>query len=184
MFATADDVAIAMKRTFTQEERAWVETLLAQSAAAIRDVIGQHVFPQQVSTFTAWPIGGSVTLPQGYVVSVDAVTRDGVPVDFDRFEDTVLVAGSAPVEVTFTYGLAEPPTTLVGLNTVMVSSAITLVESDLGLSVGGLSSVALDDFKIAFADGGDKTGHLVLPDIQSRMIREAYGRTGWTVDFR
>jgi hypothetical protein len=68
----------------------------------------------------------------------------------------------------------------VGLNCALVSQTVTLVEADLGLSIGGLSSVALDDFKIAFADGGALTG-LALPEPQLRYLQSAYGSTGWVV---
>ncbi|KUF07186.1 hypothetical protein [Leucobacter sp. G161] len=184
-FASADDVATAMKRTFTVEEKEWIDTLLEQSADAMRGMMnGQWVFPKRQSTFTAYPIAGRVNLPQGYVKSVDAVTRAGASISWSRFEDQVLVKSDSPCEVTFTYGLATCPPVLVGLNVVMVSSAITLVENDLGLSVGGLSSVALDDFRIAFADGGDKTGHLVLPHIQQQMLQQRFGQTGFVLEFR
>ncbi|MCS3426749.1 hypothetical protein [Leucobacter aridicollis] len=184
-FASVDEVATTLKRTFSGDEKVWVQELLEQSADAMRGMMsGQWVYPQRQSTFTAYPVAGRVTLPQGYVASVDDVRRNGAPIAWRRFEDTVMVSGDAACEVTFTYGLTECPKMLVGLNTVMVSSAITLVENDLGVSVGGLSSVALDDFKLAFADGGDKTGHLVLPDIQARMLEQRFGMTGHVLEFR
>lgn len=184
-FASADQVGTTMKRTFTSEEKIWVTELLEQSADAMRGMMsGQWVYPQRTSTFTAYPLAGRVNLPQGYVVSIDDVQRGGTSVAWSRFEDQVTVSGDAPCEVTFTYGLIEAPKMLVGLNVVMVSSAIILVENELGVSVGGLSSVAIDDFKIAFADGGDKTGHLVLPKVQQELLERRYGMTGHTVDFR
>jgi hypothetical protein len=85
------------------------------------------------------------------------------------------------VEVTFSYGAAEPPADLVGINVAMVASAILLVEADLGVNVGGLSSLALDDFKIAFADGGDKTGHLTLPALTQENLQRAYGASSGTM---
>lgn len=184
-FASVDDVAKALKRTFTNDEKLWVGVLLEQSADAMRGMMsGQWVYPQRTSTFTAYPIAGRVTLPQGYVASVNDVQRGGQSIAWSRFEDTVMVSGDEPCEATFTYGLTQCPKMLVGLNAVMVSSAITLVENDLGVSVGGLSSIALDDFKIAFADGGDKTGHLVLPKIQADMLEQRFGMTGHVLEFR
>lgn len=184
-FASADEVGVALKRTFTDEEKVWIDMLLAQSAGAMRRMMGgQWVYPRKQSTFTAYPFAGRVSLPQGCVVSIDEVTRNGAPIPWERFEDQAIVSGNEPCEVSFTYGLTECPPELVGLNTVMVSAAITLVENDLGLSVGGLSSVALDDFRIAFADGGDKTGHLTLPQIQQDMLKQEYGLTGHVMEFR
>ena len=180
-FATHQDLAVRMKRTFTEDEKAWVTELLEDAASFLRGCIGRaQVYPVTQSTFTAWPLGGRVDLPQPFVVSVDAVTRGGVPEAFTRREDAVYVRYDDEHEVTFTYGLAEPPRDLVGYNVALVSQTVTLVEADLGVSIGGLSSVALDDFKIAFADGGALTG-LALPEAQMRYLQNAYGSTGWVV---
>jgi len=180
-FATHDDLATRMKRVFTVAEQEWVTVLLEDAASFLRGCMGRaQVYPVTTSTFTAYPSGGRVDLPQPFVVSVDSVSRAGVPVDFTRREDTVYVPTDDAVYVEFTYGLAEPPSDLVALNCALVSGTITLVEADLGLQVGGLSSVALDDFKVAFADGGAGTG-LTLPEPQLRYLRDAYGSTGWVV---
>lgn len=180
-FATHEDLAKRMKRSFTPDEQEWVTELLEDAASFLRGCMGRaQVYPVTQSTFSAWPLGGRVDLPQPFVVSVDAVTRAGLPVPFARREDTVYVRYEDEVEVTFTYGLAEPPRDLIGFNTALVSQTITLVEAEMGLSIGGLSSVALDDFKIAFADGGALTG-LALPEHTLRYLRDAYGSTGWVV---
>jgi hypothetical protein len=180
-FATHEDLAKRMKRTFTPDEQEWVTVLLEDAASFLRGCMGMAwVYPVTKSTFTAWPLGGRVDLPQPFVVSVDGVTRDGVPVAWSRREDAVYVRYDDECDVTFTYGLAEPPRDLVGFNTALVSQTVTLVEAELGLSIGGLSSVALDDFKIAFADGGALTG-LALPEHTLRYLQNAYGSTGWVV---
>lgn len=180
-FATHANLAARMKRVFTADEQAWVTVLLEDAASFLRGCMGRAaVYPVTTSTFAAWPLGGRVDLPQPFVVSVDSVERDDEPLDFTRREDTVYVNGDDECAVTFTYGLAAPPDDLVGLNCALVSGQIGLVEADLGLQIGGLSSVALDDFKIAFADGGALTG-LALPDTQLRYLREAYGSTGWVL---
>ena len=180
-FATHEDLALRMKRTFTTDEQEWVTALLEDAASFLRGCMGRAtVYPVTTSTFPAWPLGGRVDLPQPFVVSVDAVTREDEPLDFRRREDAVYVSGDDECAVTFTYGLAEPPADLVGLNAALVSQTLTLVEAELGLSIGGLSSVALDDFKIAFADGGALTG-LALPEPQLRYLQTAYGSTGWVV---
>jgi len=179
-FATPDELATRMKRVFTGEEQDWLLALLDDAAAFLRGVMKAAVYPVTTSTFTAWPTGGRVDLPQPFVVSVDAVTRDEDPIDYKRREDSVYVGSDDECDVTFTYGLAEAPADLVGLNCAVVSSQIGLVEADLGLQIGGLSSVALDDFKVAFADGGALTG-LALPDPQLRYLQNTYGSTGWVV---
>jgi hypothetical protein len=184
-FATADDVAEVLKREFTEEESAWVETLLEQSADYLRNsVIGQHIYPEKTVSYIAYPIDGRVTLPQSYVSDIGSVKVGDVDVPFRRFEDTIEGVYYDTVEVTFTYGATEAPKDLVGVNIAMVSSAITLVENDLGVSIGGLSSLALDDFRIAFADGGDKTGHLTLPALTAENLQRAYGASSGTADTR
>lgn len=180
-FATAADVASALKRTFTPAETLWVEDLLEQSAGYVRDVIGQHIYPPVTATFTAWPVYGRVDLPQSFVGEIIAVQRGGQDVPFERFEDSIIVEAS-PVDVTFMYGAIDPPASLVGVNVAMVSSAIILVEADLGVAIGGLSSLALDDFKIAFANGGDQTGHMTLPVITAQNLRDRFGAGSGSVN--
>jgi hypothetical protein len=179
-FATPDELATRMKRVFTLEEQDWILALLDDAAAFLRGVMKAAVYPVTTSIYVAYPSGGRVDMPQPFVVSVDSVERDGVAVDFTRREDFIYVDSDEAVDVEFTYGLAAAPADLIGLNCALVSGQIGLVEADLGLQIGGLSSVALDDFKIAFADGGALTG-LALPDPQLRYLRETYGSTGWVV---
>lgn len=184
-FATSEDVEFLLKRDFSPEEHDWIGELLDQAAGALRSAMGgQWVYPRKQVTFTAYPIAGRVSLPQGFVVSIDGVRIGGSAVRFTRFEDSIEGLPNEPVDVTFTYGLDEAPSDLKGMNIAMVSAALSLVENNLGLAVGGLSSVAIDDFKIAFADAGEQTGHLVVPRIQAESLREAYGVTGWTVSTR
>lgn len=184
MFATVDDVSATLNRTFTPAEEAWIERLLEQSAAYLRDVIGQHIYPPQTATYVAYPVNGCVDLPQSYVSEVTSVTAGGVSIPFTRVEDTLEGIYERSVEVTFAYGAIEAPATLVGVNVAMVSSAITLVEAELGVNVGGLSSIALDDFKVAFADGGDKAGHMVLPELTQANLRAAFGASPGAAESR
>lgn len=180
-FSTPDGLGTAMKRTFTEDEKAWVQTLLNEAADYLRELMqGAWVYPKRQSTFQAWPVAGRVGLPQDFVRSVDRVERDGKPVRFTRFEDTLRLPTDDEVEVTFTYGLEEPPPLLAGLNNAIVAQQIMLVEAEIGLSVGGLSSLALDDFKIAFANAGELTG-LALPEHTRKLLAQQYGRTGWVV---
>lgn len=174
-FATASDLGARMKRTFTGAEATWVDGLLADATAYLQDEIGQLVAPQETVTFAAWPSSGWVDLPQWPVVSVNAVERDGVPVEFEERPGMIRVDGDSKVDVTFTYGHATVPRNLTALCCSLVSQQILLVEASIGLSVGGLSSLALDDFKIAFADGGEGTG-LTLPKVTLDGLRRTYGR--------
>lgn len=182
-FATPANLGARMKRTFTVDEQEWVGTLLEDAAAYLRGVARAAIYPVQTSTYTAYPMGGRATMPQPYVVSIGPVVRTDsptTPVNFVRFEDGIYLYSDDVVDITFTYGLAEPPQDLVALNCAIVSGQIVLVENELGLQVGGLSSVALDDFKIAFADGGAGTG-LALPAPQIAYLEKNYGTSGWVI---
>ena len=183
-FATVDDLALRLNRTFTDDEEAWIGSLLADASTYLRDdVLGLQVFPQQQATFSARATDGFVVLPQQPVISVDAVTdSDDAPIWFDWIDDRVYVRVHRHdrVNVTFTFGFAEPPESLVRWTCVLVSQVLIPLEQQLGLTVGGLSSVQIDDFRAAFADAGDSTG-ITLSDRNIALIREQYGVRGSTV---
>ncbi len=175
MFAEAKDLSKRLKREFSQAESEWLDELLADATAYLQREIGQQVAPRQTVTFSDWPSAGWVDLPQWPVVSVDAVERGGAPVSFEERPGRIRVGSDAKVDVTFTFGYSKPPRDLEALCCALVSQQLLLVEAQLGLSIGGLSSVALDDFKIAFADGGEGTG-LTLPQVTIDGLKQSYGR--------
>lgn len=180
-FATADDLAARLNRTFTEEEEAWVTVLLEDASAYLRaEVIGQQVYPQAETTFDEWPSAGRVDLPQYPVVEIASVQRDSEEIDYTYRPGYITVAGDEVVEITYTYGFETPPDDLVRLTCVLVSSALLPLEQNIGLTAGGLSSVQLDDFKIAWADAGGSSG-MVLPPIQVAAVRRAFGRDGFTI---
>jgi hypothetical protein len=164
-----------LKRTFTGDEQTWITALLEGASTYLRDdVLGLQVFPQSQSTFTVWPDCGRVDMPQEPVISVDAVTRDSVAIAYTRRNSTIWVDGDDPIDVEFTYGFEAAPESLKRWACVLVSQALIPLEQGLGLSVGGLSSVALDDFKVAFADAGELTG-VTLSDRNIKLLREQFG---------
>lgn len=179
-FAVAADVAARLKRTLTEPEEAWVAVLLEDASAYLRDVIGQQVYPQTQSEFVAYPDSGRVDLPQWPVVSVDAVERSSVAVAYTYRPGFIEVRSDDPVDVTFTWGYAVAPDLLKSLAVVLVSQAILAVETTGSLSFGGLSSIALDDFRAAFSNGGAESG-MVLPKIQQSLIRSRFGQGDVTV---
>ena len=175
-FATVSDLAGRLNRSFSVEEEAWITLLLEDASTYLReDVIGLQVYPQSSATFSAWPDGaGEVVLPQQPVISVDAVEQDGLDVEYTHRDGVIFVDTCEPVDITFTFGYALPPEGLKRWTCVLVSQALVPLELNLGLTVGGLSSVALDDFKAAFADGGESTG-MSLSDRNIALIRRQYG---------
>jgi len=172
-----------MKRTFTTDEQTWVTSLLEDAAAYMRGVIGFQVYPSRQATYTAYPSGGTVNLPQSPIRSVDSVQQNGQDVAFSRFEDSVEVGCSGSVDVTFTFGMASPPGDLVGINCALVSGPMLSVEAGVGLTAGGLSSVALDDFKAAWAASDTAPATNITPATE-KYLRDTYGRNGWVVGTR
>lgn len=184
-FATAAELAARLQRTFTTDEVAWVDELLEDATGFLQSVIGQEVYPQRAVTFVAYPSAGRVDLPQWPVVSVDAVERDGVAIEYTYRPGFLMVAGDDPVDVTYTFGYPTVPRELARLTCVLVSQVMLTVEAKLGLTAGGLSSVALDDFKLAFADAGAMSGMSLTPHAEA-AVRRQFGQgdmhvveTGW-----
>lgn len=175
-FATAVDLGKKLKRTFAPgAETEWINELLADASAHLRDVIGQIVYPRTTSTYTAYPTFGREDLPQWPVVEVVSVTRDGVPVDYTYRPGFILVAGDGPCEVTYTWGYETVPDELKRLACVLVSQTLLPLEQELGLTAGGLSSVQIDDFKLAWANAGEQSGMALTPHAEKR-VRSTYGR--------
>lgn len=179
-FATYQELEKRMGRTFAEPERVWVTELLEDSAEYMRGIIGEQVYPARQITFQGWPDRGWVDLPATVVRSVDAVTLEGQPVEFEHRLNRVRVGCSGPVEVTISVGYSTAPRDLISLNCALVSSQLLLVEAGLGLQLGGLSSIAIDDFKVAFADAGERTGGMSLPDHQQEYLRNRYGASVFT----
>lgn len=178
-FATYQDLEARLNRTFTVPERTWITTLLGDASTYLRDeVLGLQVYPQSQSTYKVWPDGGRVDLPQQPVISIDLVVRDGVTLvldtDYSQRDSTLMFGSDEPVDITFTYGFEAAPESLKRWACVLVSQTLVPLEAGLGLTVGGLSSVALDDFKAAFADAGEMTG-MTLSDRNIALLREQFG---------
>lgn len=176
-FATYQDLERKLKRTFTvPEESEWITELLEDASTYLRGVIGQDIYPVTTSTFTAYPSGGRVDLPQSPVVSVDTVVdEDGAAVDYMFRPGYIKVESDDPHDVTFTWGYATAPDELRRLTCVLVSQVLLPLENGLGLTAGGLSSVALDDFKLAWADAGAQSGMTLTSHAEAAVIRQ-FGR--------
>lgn len=183
-FATFQDLEKRLNRTFTVLEQAWITTLLEDASTYLReDVIGLQVFPQSTVTFSARPVNGEVALPQQPVVEVISVTSGGQATPFSVEDGVVFVSECDEVTITFTFGYSEAPESLKRWACVLVSQALVPLELKLGLAVGGLSSIAIDDFRVAFADGGEATG-MTLTERNAELIRAQYRGTATVVGSR
>lgn len=180
-FATYQDLELLLNRTFTAPEQPWITGLLESASTYLRSVAdGYQIYPQESATYTDYPDGGRCDLPQLPVVTVDSVQRDSADVDYSYRPGYITVDCDEAVDITFTYGYEEAPAELTRLACVLVSSALLTLEAQVGLTAGGLSSVALDDFKLAWADAGAASG-MVLPPIQEAAVRRQFGKGDATV---
>lgn len=179
-FATIDDLEKLTGRTFESGQTAQVEGLLESASTYLRSVVGQQVYPQATVEYTDWPTAGRLDLPQFPVVEVVSVMRDGVAVDYTYRPGYITVSCDDPVDVTYTFGYATAPDRLRDMACVLVSSALLTIEAELGLTAGGISSVAIDDFRLAFADGGAQSG-MTLPKVTEDALRAEFGRGGFTL---
>lgn len=179
-FATYADLGTRMLRTFEPAEQEWVTALLEDAAAFMRGVMRNQVYPPAQSTYVAYPVGGWVRLPQSHIKSVDSVIGPTGAVTWRQHQDSIQVSCADPITITFSYGLATPPADLVAINCALVSQMMLTVEAQLGLNAGGLSSASIDDYKLAFADGGDGSG-LSLTASTREYLEERYGTTTWFV---
>lgn len=175
-FATVADLEAALNKTFVGDELTQAESLLDAASDHLRFVIGQQVFPRQTSTYVAYPSFGREDLPQWPVVDGSiTVERDLVPVDFKYRPGYIVVSSDDPVDVTFTWGFDTAPPELKRLAVVLAAQALQMFEMTGGLTGGGLSSLSIDDFRAAFADGGSETG-IALTKHAERSIRQRFGR--------
>lgn len=181
-FATYIDLGLRLNKDFSADH-AWVDALLGDAAEFMRgNMNGNQVYPSSQSMYLAYPVEGRVTLPQTMVTSVDAVVSPttGLPVAYTGRQGVVYLTCDDPVNITFTYGLAAAPADLVNINCALVSQQMLTVTANLGLSAAGLSSVAIDDFKLAFADGGVGAGLSLTPSTLQYLERR-YGSQAWVV---
>lgn len=176
-FAEVGDLEDMLGTTFPVEQSEQVTALLEAASAHLRSVIGQNVFPKDTVTYTAWPSYGREDLPQWPVVSVDSVTRDGNAIPYTYRPGFITVTGDEPIEITFTYGVEAAPAELKRVTCVLAAQALQMIDMTGGMTAGGLSSVAIDDFRAAFADAGGQTGISLPAHVQAGLIRQ-FGRGG------
>lgn len=178
-FATVEDVEARLGRSFDESQTAQVQVLLDDASAYLRGIIGAQVYPPATVTFTGHPSGGRLDLPAQPVTSVTSVEREGQPVEYSRRPGFLVVCGDGPVDVTFSYGYAVAPDDLKRVCCVLVAQTLTTLTAGLGLGVGGVSSVAVDDFKIAWADGGAGAG-MTVPENVAASLRDQFGMPSGT----
>lgn len=193
-FATSDDLAKRLGVTFTVEEAARVDELLADACDDLRGLIGQPL-SRLTSTVTLYTDQlGKVILPAVPVVEVTAVTVDAEDVEWSLKDDVLTVPTTVgrddPVTVTFTHGWDPIPRELVRWACVMAAAVLqgSKQTGALGVVTGvGRRQESIDDYMVIVdSPTGDDTAAtaMSLPEpIIARLRRSYGGRAGaWWVE--
>lgn len=183
----------------TQQQLQW-ETLLEDASEAIRDVIGSPL-DFRTSTITMWvgdlPVVGRaqmrpqvnnrfdtralvysqlIRLPAVPAVELISITDEFGPIDGELLDSHTLRVWTANtlVTITYTHGWAVIPRELVRWTCVLAASMLQASKTgNLGMA-GGISSVGIDDGRVAFA--ASQPGQAIdLPDTVRVRLRATYG---------
>ena len=178
-FATVADLQGRLKKTFTGADVAWVQTLLDDATEHLRSVLGWKVYPASTVTVrTKVNVGDFYRIPVQPVQALGAIKVDGVAVVVKDFDGGIQFTDKGIADITFTAGYNTVPPVLVSWTCVLAAQAMDAVTKLGMLSSGGLSSVSIDDFKLAWANGGEGSGYM-LPDRALENLRAAYGTSAY-----
>lgn len=180
-FATVADLQTRTKATYAGADIAWVQSILDDASAHLRDILGWQVFPAaQVSYTTKVHAGVFHRLPIQPVKSLDSVVIPLTAITYDFYDGGFEPDTNGIATVTFTAGYATAPPSLVSWCCVLASQVIDAV-SKLGmLGNGGLSSISVDDFKLVWSQSAENgLGGYTLPDRVIAQLRASYGTTAY-----
>lgn len=179
-FATVADLQTATKKTYTGTDVAWVTELLEQASAHLRTILGWQVYPPMVMSYrTRIKAYGFYPLPVQPATLTSVVLTDGTTVETDTFDGGFEPVKGGTAVVTLTAGYAASPTDLKSWTVVLTSQVIDVVTKLGMLSSGGLSSVAIDDFKMVWTQTGENTAGYGVPDAVAARLKEAYGSSAY-----
>jgi hypothetical protein len=179
-FATVADLQTATKKTYTGQDITWVTELLEQASAHLRTILGWQVYPPTAMTYrTRIRACEFYPLPVQPATLTSVVLTDGTVVVTDHFDGGFEPETGGTAVVTFTAGYAAAPPDLKSWTIVLASQVIDVV-SKLGmLSSGGLSSVAIDDFKMVWSQTGENTAGYGVPETVAARLKESFGSSAY-----
>jgi hypothetical protein len=183
-FATVTDLQARTNVVYSGPDLDWVQTLLSDASDHLRDILDWQVYPAaQVSYTTKLQAGMFHRFPQHPAVlgSVSYLDTSGsTPATPDVFNGGFIPSKSGIATVTFTVGYDAPPPSLVSWCCVLASQVIDAVTKLGMLGNGGLSSVAIDDFKLVWSQSAENgQGGYTLPDRVVERLRASYGTTAY-----
>lgn len=155
-FATSDDLAVRLKKTFTDADMDQADLLLAGATARIRALTGQWISEVVDDVFTTdAPVSRVLWLPQRPVTAVASVTVDGdVVTDWVRRGSRLRRTGpwataceESEVVVTYTHGYEADSE---GME--LARDACLAMAGWARGNIGGLKQRTIDDFTQIFGD--------------------------------
>lgn len=178
-FAAVTDLEARLKKVFPDPEQEWVQTLLDDASDHLRDLLGWQVWPAAAVTVrTRVKCGDFYQIPIQPVLTVGPVLVDGTAVTVTEFDGGIEFADTGIADISFTAGYPVIPRVLTSWTCVLAAQVLDAI-SKLGLLSGaGLSSVSIDDFKMAWANGAEGSGY-VLPDRVVTRLQESYGTSAY-----
>ena len=180
-FATVSDLQTRTKVTYAGADIAWVQSILDDASAHLRDILGWQVFPAAQVSFTTKVWAGIFNrLPIQPVISLDLVSIPNTFISYDVYDGGFESDTNGIATVTFTAGYATAPPSLVSWCCVLAAQVIDTVTKLGMLGNGGLSSVAIDDFKLVWSQSAENgLGGYMLPDRVISQLRSSYGTTAY-----
>lgn len=180
---TADDLGV-YPVTIETAEMAFVNHLIGVASSTVVDAAGCQIKEARSTVTVLVMPGRTVRLPGSPIRAVHSVTRDGQTVEGWLKTGTGLYSSTAfsgrdPFELTvdYTHGLATIPADIADLVARMVIAGLYAGrDDDLALNNGMLSSVAVDDYKEAYATGDvEIVTEITLPERTKRSLRRRFG---------
>lgn len=175
-FAEVTDLQTRTRTVYMGDDVQWVESLLDDASAHLRDILGWQVFPAAQITYTTKVHAGVFNrLPIQPVVSLDSVTIPDTYFTYDQYDGGFESDTNGIATVTFTAGYSSPPPSLKSWCIVLAVQVIDAVKKLGMLGPGGLSSVAIDDFKMVWTQNGETGGGYVLPAAVIEQLKTSFG---------
>lgn len=176
-FATLADLEKALKRSFTGADIAWANDLLAQASDHLREeVLGWQVYPPATGSYqTQIKCGCFYSLPsQPATLTQVLMLQDQTTATVDEFDGGFVPDKSGIARITFTFGYAAAPPILRSWTLVLAGQLVENITKLGLLTADGLSSVAIDDFKIVWQQQG--AGGFGIPAHAVEALQRSFGQ--------
>lgn len=183
-FAAVADLQARTKVVYAGADIDWVQSILNDASAHLRDILGWQVFPAISASYTTKLQAGMFhRFPQSPASGASTSYLDNsgpIPAAPAMFDGGFVPSKSGIATVTFTAGYSIAPPSLVSWSCVLAAQVIDAVTKLGMLGNGGLSSVAIDDFKLVWSQSVENgLGGYTLPDRVVAQLRASYGTTAY-----